>query len=216
MQTSINRQWLWIALGVALALAAVLALNATTQSATAAADDVNVTKQQLLINQRISQAGVKRSNEALQVLEPLRADSSNADKVRAWGTDQIADGAITSAKLDAALANLLPKWAVVNADGTLSRGTTGAASTKVNDGIYKVTFPTDVSACAWVATIGLPNAAVPPTGLVTTYLNPDEDKKSITVRTYPAVDEGAGALNASDPNENEDEADRPFHVAVTC
>ncbi len=92
------------------ALAAGLGIAALVgQAEPASAAPVQVTAQQLLINQRISQAGVRRSNTALQLLGPLRASGSSA--ATGWGTSAIANAAITAAKLapsavnTAALAN---------------------------------------------------------------------------------------------------------------
>src|SRR4051794_35452853 len=38
-------------------------------------------------------------------------------------------------------------WAVVGADGTMARSTTGATSARVTTGKYTVEFPTDVTGC---------------------------------------------------------------------
>src|ERR1700730_7092757 len=59
--------------------------------------------------------------------------------------------------------------AIVNVDGSLALGPSGASS---NDfgcatcGIYEVIFPSDVSKCAYTATIGDALAGVPAAGLV--------------------------------------------------
>ncbi len=99
----------------AIASAAVLGTAAVlVASGTAATENANTTGQQLLINQRISQAAVKRSNSALNYLAPVRTTQSDAANTGAngvtplskvtgsgqgWTTAQIANGAITPAKM---------------------------------------------------------------------------------------------------------------------
>src|SRR6266568_325204 len=57
---------------------------------------------------------------------------------------------VTSASLCRAL------YAVVNADGSLARaGCPGTTSTLLATGDYQVSFPRDISACGFVATVGL-------------------------------------------------------------
>ena len=109
-----RRAWVGIACGLALGLGGVVAVDAATESADAQASEVEVTSAQLLINQRISQAAVRRSNRALNYLAPIRsAQSDAADDGRkgvialkdipgagqGWTTAQIADDAITTPKL---------------------------------------------------------------------------------------------------------------------
>ncbi|MDA3005875.1 MAG: hypothetical protein O3B97_04375 [Actinomycetota bacterium] len=63
----------------AIASAAVLGTAAVlVGSGTAANENANTTGQQLLINQRISQAAVRRSNSALNYLAPVRTTQSDA------------------------------------------------------------------------------------------------------------------------------------------
>jgi hypothetical protein len=54
--------------------------------------------------------------------------------------------------------------AVVGGDGIWARGTIGTSSLKTAGGTYTVQFPRDVSACAYVATLGDTSTALPPTG----------------------------------------------------
>jgi hypothetical protein len=103
-----------VACGLALGLGGGVAVDAATESADAQTSGVEVTSAQLLINQRISQAAVRRSNRALNYLAPIRsAQSDAADDGRkgvialndipgagqGWTTAQIADGAITNPEL---------------------------------------------------------------------------------------------------------------------
>ena len=100
----------------AIASAAVLGTAAVLVGSGTAANENqrNTTGQQLLINQRISQAAVRRSNSALNYLAPVRTTQSDAANTgrngvtplsrvtgsgKGWTTAQIADGAITSAKV---------------------------------------------------------------------------------------------------------------------
>ncbi|HET6817035.1 MAG TPA: hypothetical protein VFH66_07410 [Mycobacteriales bacterium] len=95
-------------------------------------------------------------------------------------------------------------WAVVNADGSLARGTSGVASSKVGTGQYNVTFSGDVSQCAQITGGGLAdNAGVAPvatTGTSTLNGNP----KGVFVATYK---EANGAFGAQDAG---------FHLLVVC
>ena len=52
------------------------------------------------------------------------------------------------------------RYAVVNANGTLARGSTGTTSTLLGGGTYQVTFNTAINNCAWTATVGLPGVGV--------------------------------------------------------
>jgi len=84
----------WIALVAVAALGLGVGLLVREESGDAA--PVRVTAEQLLINQRISQAGVRRSNEALNLLQPIRPASG---KQTGWASANILNGAITNAKL---------------------------------------------------------------------------------------------------------------------
>ena len=121
------------AVGAALAAGAFwLAGNASTE-ATAQSRGVQVSAQQLLINQRISQAAVRRSNDALSQLASVR--STEAD-----------------------VAARLPMWAVVDGNGLRIRQRGAVDSAKVGTGNYRVDFGRDLSACAFSATVHSNNA----------------------------------------------------------
>ena len=64
-----GRWWMGVAAGVAAGLAGIVAVEAATDDAAAQRSKVRLTKEQLVINQRISQAAVRRSNEALRRIE---------------------------------------------------------------------------------------------------------------------------------------------------
>lgn len=96
----------------ALASAAVLGTAAVLVASGTAAQPT--TSQQLIINQRISQAAVRRSNSALNYLAPIRTTTTDAantgkngvtplSKVpgagQGWPTTAIANNAITQAKI---------------------------------------------------------------------------------------------------------------------
>jgi hypothetical protein len=49
-------------------------------------------------------------------------------------------------------------FAVLNADGTLVRGSAGVTSTRTATGVYRVVFPVDVTNCAYTATVGTASA----------------------------------------------------------
>ena len=150
------------------AIASVAILGAAAVlvgSGTAASENGTTSSQQLLINQRISQAAVKRSNQSLNYLAPIRTTASDAANTGAngvtplskvagsgqgWTTAQIANQAITPAKLSN------PSWfAYINFAGTVTSSTTGLTVTVAKSGTstYTVTFPSNVSACAPQATV---------------------------------------------------------------
>ena len=66
-----GRWWIGVAAGMVLGLGAVVAVQAWTGEASAQSG-FTVSAEQLRINQRISQAAVNRSNEALNLLDPVR------------------------------------------------------------------------------------------------------------------------------------------------
>jgi hypothetical protein len=83
---------------VAAAAVAVVAVGVDrgVQSADAAGP-VRVTATQLKINQRISQAAVRRSNEALALLDPIRPNRPG--KALGWASANLLNGAVTNAKI---------------------------------------------------------------------------------------------------------------------
>lgn len=95
-------------------------------------------------------------------------------------------------------------FAVVGADGTLARSNSAAGPVTVAthtpaSGVYEVDFSANVSACAYVATLGDVGTASPPLGMVGVAgaANPD----GVTVQTLDI---------AGTPT------DEPFHLTVTC
>jgi hypothetical protein len=65
--------WVAIAAAAAAGVLAAAIFGFAAVPANAQSSDVRVTAQQLLVNQRISQAGVRRANEALQKIAELQA-----------------------------------------------------------------------------------------------------------------------------------------------
>ena len=145
-----------------VASAAVLGTAAVLVGSGAAATS---TSEQLMINQKISQAAVRRSNSALNYLAPIRTTTTDAANTGAngvtplskvtgsglgWTTAQIANAAVTPAKLSN------PSYfAVVSSIGAMQRATSGVTVTSALTGTstYTVTFPSNVSLCAPVATV---------------------------------------------------------------
>lgn len=115
---------------VAVALGAVLGVRSGGQAD--AAGTFTVTPAQLQINQKISQAAVNRSNQSLNYLRPIRSaqqDTANTTGVQpplntGWNTAQIANGAITTAKLAAASVGTAQ---IANASVTAAKLAPGAA-----------------------------------------------------------------------------------------
>jgi hypothetical protein len=91
-------------------------------------------------------------------------------------------------------------WAVVLADGSLVRSSGATASSRITDGEYRVDFNQNVTACAYLATIGNPQAGGPPPGAIVTAL-----RVGTTNAVYVATFDLAGT-----------HADRNFHLAVFC
>ena len=193
--------WVGATVGMAVGLAGVAIADQATQPAEAAT--ITVSAGQLQINQRISQAAVRRSNEALALLDPVRK-SGASDDAPGWGTAQIRDGAVTTAKLDTATRERLPRWAVVAAtSGSLTRGQGAVSSAKSTDpGIYTVTFDRDVTACALQAGPGSGGTTPITTDDVYTAWRSATDAKVVTVRT---ADPGNAPVNTL-----------PFTVSILC
>ncbi len=139
------------------------------------------------------------------------------------GTNQIANGAVTTSKLHKAAvtgkkvkpgsltstsfaAGAVPTvlWAVVNADGTLDRGSHVVSTAKVDfdlstTGSYEVIFDRDVTQCAYLGTLGGANTAFSQ-GQITTF--PRNNNVN-----------GAFAFTYDDGGVR---ADRLFQLAVVC
>jgi hypothetical protein len=225
-----GRWWIGVASGVALGLGSIVAVDVATQEASAQASKFRVSAEQLRINQRISQAAVRRSNESLTLLGPIR-DSDGAgtrDTAPGWASAQIASGAVTQAKLAAEVTAKQPLWAVVSPDGTLARGSGATASGRAAGfaaGVYAVTFNRNITQCAYVATIGAPSTT-PPTlgGQVLAYVNPNPSNQVVTVHTFAvdAEDDAAPGAGDEEPGQTSsssvdgDEEDRGFQLVVNC
>ena len=194
--------WIGVSVGVAAGLAVVAGVEASTDRASAQGG-FQVTPGQLQINQRISQAAVRRSNEALDLLDPVRKSGAQ-DDAPGWGTAQIKDGAVTVAKLDTAARERLPRWAVVAATtGSLVRGQGAASAAKAADaGIYTVTFDRDVSACSIQATQGDGGTTPITTTAVVTAWRSATDAKVVTVRTADGTNTVQNTI--------------PFTISVLC
>lgn len=97
------------------------------------------------------------------------------------------------------------EWAVVNGTGTAARisdaGISAARREVGTVGSYLVTFPNDVTDCAYEATIGLTGSTGASAPGTTTVVRYAEDEKKVLVETYDV----AG-----------NKADRGFHLAVIC
>jgi len=206
------------------AIASVAVLGAAgllVGSGVAANENGTTASQQLLINQRISQAAVKRSNSSLNYLAPIRTTTTDAANTGAngvtplskvvgagqgWTTAQIANQAITTANIannavtPAQLSN--PAYfAVISAAGAVSRATTGTTATLTTaPSTYTVTFANNVSQCSYQATIGQATAGA---AVVAGEVNvqPGTTNTQVVVNTFNS----GGTATAS-----------PFHLTVQC
>lgn len=114
---------------------------------------------------------------------------------------KVADGSLGVADLSAAaVSSLKPMWAVVNAGGSLARGSAGVTSVYAGASFYLVTFPRDVTGCVYTATIG---------GTETTY----GGKGEISVYSANAVPKGVTVVTHDSAGSF---SDRPFHLVVNC
>jgi hypothetical protein len=197
--------WVGVSLGVALGLGGVVGVEAATDDASAQSG-FTVSAEQLKINQRISQAAVRRSNESLDLLDPVRK-SGASDDAPGWGTTQIRNGAVTAAKLDTATREGLPRWAVVAATtGALTRAKGATTSAKLAaPGLYTVTFDRDVSACALQATISDGGTTPITTDGEAAAWRSATDPKVVTVRTSDSSAVAPNPVNTL-----------PFTVSVLC
>ena len=107
--------------GVVIGLGTVAGVQAANSDATSGRK-VIVSPQQLKINQRISQAAVKRSNDALKNIATLNA------QVPLFA---VSSGAVGS---------------------NLVRGRGAVSAQRIDDGNYRVKFDRNISACSWSAT----------------------------------------------------------------
>jgi hypothetical protein len=112
-------------------------------------------------------------------------------------------GGLTDGPFDLVVDCGLPGWsyAVVGYDANLVRSTPGATLTSLGAGRYDVTFPADISRCAYLATVGDPGngVVVNPAGV---YTGSGADPSTVYVETK---NQGGGLS-----------ADIPFHLAVIC
>jgi hypothetical protein len=97
--------------------------------------------------------------------------------------------------------DLQPRFAVVASNGSLTAGRDATGATRVSEGTYDVTFGTDVSKCAYTATI----AEISNSGAVAV------EAQSPTVLRV-ATRSGGGP----DGTEATPRTDRPFHLLVSC
>ncbi|MGD9695607.1 MAG: hypothetical protein AB7V42_08110 [Thermoleophilia bacterium] len=203
--------WLAIGIGVAVALGAVIAVNAATDEAGAQGGNLT-TRQYIQVTQRIASAAVRRSNESLTLLDPIRPNAKQPGKVLGWKTAQIQDGAITSAKLDASVRDGQPRWAVIEATtGKLVRGKGAVSAAKPADvGRYDITFDRDITACSYQVTPGSGDKTETAVAQVSAWAS-SSDPKVVVVRT--AVDGAQGTPEQGVPT---DSNAVPFQVAVFC
>lgn len=212
----------------AVASAAVLGTAAVLVSTGVSAQPVAVTAEQLLINQRISQAAVRRSNSALNYLAPVRTPQSDAantgkqgvtplNKVpgagQGWPTTAIANNAITQSKIaDKAVDNpqlAHPIWtAVVNANATVAHTNANATVARVSGqaaGVYTVTFPANVSACTFSTALQGAAGDAGGAGYITVGPVPG-NANAVNVTTW----------SVGTTTDNPALADRTFHLAAHC
>ena len=92
-------------------------------------------------------------------------------------------------------------WAVIDFNGTVARASgIGTGTFREDTGIYDVFFNRDVSGCAYVATLGGPDAGTPPAG-------------TVAVTNLSGAPKGLFVITRNSAGNN---ASLPFHLAVFC
>jgi hypothetical protein len=158
-----GRWWVGTAAGVALGLGAVIAVEGATGQADAARP-VTVSAQQLTINQRISQAAVKRSNDALKQLGTI--------------TPQIPLFAVSSGAVGS----------------NLVRGRGATSAQRIDDGNYRVKFDRNIAACSWTGTASADAPPVSDAVTVRIALDTtDAGRTQLVVRTSNAAGQPANS-----------------------
>ncbi len=92
-------------------------------------------------------------------------------------------------------------WAVVNPTGSLARGSGVVSVSHTATGNYRVQFNKNISACAWLATIGSATT-------ITTFGFIETELQTGTTDTVH--------VEVRDPGNSNTAADRGFHLAVFC
>ena len=116
-------------------------------------------------------------------------------------TDSVDGDEVEESTLGAVpVADGLGRFAVVTGAGTAARGRGVSSAARTGAGRYQVIFDRDVRNCAYLATLGDVGAAAPPSGQVTTS-SLATNVNGVSLRT-----------EASDGTD----ADRPFHLIVSC
>jgi hypothetical protein len=146
-----------ITAGVVIGLGTVAGVQAATSDGSSNRK-VIVSPQQLKINQRISQAAVKRSNDALKNLVTLNA------QVPLFA---VSSGAVGS---------------------NLVRGRGALLAQRIDDGNYRVKFIRNISTCTWSATAASDTPPVAETATIRLALDTtDVARTQLVVRTNNAA-----------------------------
>jgi hypothetical protein len=93
------------------------------------------------------------------------------------------------------------RFAVVNANGQLSRGRDISSVARTGNGRYQAIFNADIRGCAYFATVGDTSAAAPPQNGNVSVSSLASNVNGVAIRTE---------------NNNSVEVDRPFHLIVMC
>jgi hypothetical protein len=151
-----GRWWVGVTAGVALGLGTVVGVEAATQPASAQSGTVTVN--QLRTVQKVSQAAVRRGNDARRRLNKIGL------QLPLWA---VSSGAVGS---------------------NLIRGDGAVSSQRLTDGNYRVRFVRDVSACTWSATPASDGVTLPAGFSVRVALDTTEvSRTQLVVRTNDAA-----------------------------
>ena len=117
-----------------------------------------------------------------------------------WGP-RLISGLLDDLHASEIVAQAKDLWAVVAADGALSRKNPAAASAgKLGTGEYEVVFDRDVTACAYNVTLGSTDTTEAPAG------EAGASQRAGNAKAVAVVTRDSGGTKA----------DRPFHLTVNC
>jgi hypothetical protein len=94
------------------------------------------------------------------------------------------------------------KWAVVNSAGALVRGVGAVSASSLGTGTYQVTFNSDMSGCAYIATAGDTGAGAVSGPITATVATRAGNNNALFIQTF---DQSTGSLS-----------NQPFHVITFC
>lgn len=181
------------------AVAALAAAGAAAAIVVSGASGQNSSSEQLLVNQRISQAAVRRSNAALNYLQAVRSTASDTANGM-YATNPVGVQAPNGAGWLGSAISTGTYYSRVNSNGTIAGGSTGVTGARNAANQYLLTYPVDVSSCVYSAT-SLQNGEWP------VILNPAGQPQTLLVEMNGVAGNPAATVSGQTG---------PFHIIVYC